>query len=81
MSPCFFIHIEARENNMSVAVFTFGRFNPPTTGHMALVDKVKAVAKQNRAKPFIFTSQSTDPKKNPLNYKTKTSYMKKCFLV
>jgi len=64
---------------MSVAVFTFGRFNPPTTGHMALVDKVKSVAKQNRGKPFVFTGQSTDPKKNPLNFKVKTSYMKKAF--
>ena len=26
---------------MKGAVFTFGRFNPPTTGHAKLVDKLK----------------------------------------
>ena len=64
---------------MSTAIFTFGRFNPPTIGHMALVDRVKTVAKQKGGKPFVFTGQSTDAKKNPLPYRTKTTYMKKAF--
>ena len=29
-------------------VFTFGRFNPPTTGHEKLLDKVKQMAGTGR---------------------------------
>ena len=64
---------------MSAAVFTFGRFNPPTSGHMALVDKIKKVASAKKATGYVFTGQSMDKEKNPLDYKTKTSFMKKSF--
>ena len=29
-------------------VFTFGRFNPPTTGHEKLLDKEKQIARTGR---------------------------------
>ena len=64
---------------MRSAVFTFGRFNPPTIGHMVLVDKVKTEAKKSKAQPFIFTGQTQDKKKNPLNYASKIKYMSKAF--
>ena len=64
---------------MSNAVFTFGRFNPPTMGHMVLLNKVKAEAKKRNADAYISTGQSEDSKRNPLNYKTKQKYMKKAF--
>ena len=44
--------------------FTFGRFNPPTVGHMKLALKMKAVAGTDDI--AIFTSYTTDKKKNPL---------------
>lgn len=44
--------------------FTFGRFNPPTVGHMKLADKMKKVSKGSDV--LIFTSHTTDKKKNPL---------------
>ena len=45
-------------------IFTFGRFNPPTTGHEKLIQKVASVAGSN---PFrIYPSQSQNPKKDPL---------------
>jgi len=44
--------------------FTFGRFNPPTVGHMKLAVKMKAVAGGDDI--AIFTSYTTDKKKNPL---------------
>ena len=44
--------------------FTFGRFNPPTVGHMKLAVKMKAVAAGDDI--AIFTSYTTDKKKNPL---------------
>jgi hypothetical protein len=60
-----------------VAYFTFGRFNPPTIGHEKLLN---ALAKQSgRNDYFVFTSQSQDPKKNPLNYNAKVKHIRKMF--
>ena len=40
---------------MKGAVFTFGRFNPPTTGHAKLVDKLKK-ASSGGYNVLLFTS-------------------------
>ena len=40
---------------------TFGRFNPPTTGHEALVKKVSSSAKGGEYR--IYPSRTQDPKK------------------
>lgn len=58
-------------------VFTFGRFNPPTTGHEKLITKVASIASGNNYR--IYASQSSDPKKNPLDYTTKVKVMRKMF--
>src|SRR6056300_550560 len=61
---------EARRKSVA---FTFGRFNPPTSGHEKLIKKVASV----RADTFkIFLSRSNDPKKNPLSPRTKLTHMK-----
>ena len=60
-------------------VFAFGRMNPPTIGHGAVVDKVMEEAAKRNADHFIFTSASQDAKKNPLSQKQKVSYLKKFF--
>mgnify|MGYP003125622318 CR=1 FL=1 len=62
---------------MKTVVFTFGRFNPPTVGHIKLAEKVKSVAKKNSADYRIFGSSSHDKRKNPLSPKIKERYMKK----
>jgi len=72
---------ELREGNIKTAVFTFGRFNPPTIGHEVLVDKIETVASRNRADAFVFVSSSQDSKKNPLDYRDKIKWMKKMFKV
>ena len=59
-------------------VFTFGRFNPPTTGHAKLVDKLKK-ASSGGYNVLLFTSHSNDKKKNPLSHKQKISYLRKFF--
>jgi len=59
------------------ATFTFGRFNPPTIGHEKLIEKVHSLA--NGGSYFIYTSQSNDNTKNPLDYQTKVKYMRKMF--
>ena len=64
---------------MKKLVFSFGRFNPPTTGHEVLLKKVVAVAKKENADAMVYSSQSNDPKKNPLPYKEKTIFMKAMF--
>jgi RimK family alpha-L-glutamate ligase len=67
------------ELNTAGAVLTFGRFNPPTSGHELLVNKVLTEAKKRGADNFIFASHSKDKRKNPLDSKTKTNYMKTFF--
>jgi len=82
VAPVFYIHIIQvlkRKLTMSVAVFTFGRFNPPTIGHVALANKIKSVARKNGAQSFIFTGKSTDKKRNPLDYNNKILFMSKSF--
>tara|TARA_E500000318_G_scaffold102801_1_gene107360 strand:+ start:189 stop:2348 length:2160 start_codon:yes stop_codon:yes gene_type:complete len=58
-------------------VFTFGRFNPPTTGHEKLLDKVKKIA--GSSDYFIYPSHSQNPKKDPLPFSRKVAYMKDMF--
>tara|TARA_B100001250_G_scaffold122052_1_gene103567 strand:- start:138 stop:2222 length:2085 start_codon:yes stop_codon:yes gene_type:complete len=66
---------EAVRRRKTIA-FTFGRFNPPTSGHEKLIKKVASV----RADTFkIFLSRSNDPRKNPLSPRTKLAHMKFMF--
>ena len=72
----FFDFMEASEKT---ALFTFGRFNPPTIGHEKLLQKVASVASKNNADFFIYASHSESPTKDPLPYAKKIAYMKKMF--
>jgi len=72
----FFDFMEASEKT---ALFTFGRFNPPTIGHEKLLKKVASVASKNNADFFIYASHSESPTKDPLPYAKKIAYMKKMF--
>lgn len=60
-------------------VFAFGRFQPPTTGHELLVDKVKRVASMQKADHVIFASRTHDKKSNPLPVDRKVYYLKRMF--
>ena len=55
--------------------FAFGRFNPPTIGHLKLMDKVKSASSDYK----IYLSRSEDPKKNPLGAREKLDLMKRMF--
>ena len=62
------------------AVFTFGRFNPPTTGHEKLIDALaKQQGKNAGSLMYVYPSHSQDAKKNPLPHARKIAYMKKMF--
>lgn len=58
-------------------VMAFGRMNPPTTGHLKLIDKVKEVAKKHDAGHTVVASHSQDSKKNPLSPAQKVKHLKR----
>lgn len=60
-------------------VFAWGRFNPPTTGHGVVMERVAKEAKARSADYTIFASKSNDPKKNPLTFRTKVKFLKQSF--
>jgi hypothetical protein len=67
------------EEDEKTAVFSFGRMNPPTTGHGKLIKKVMMVAKKEKGVPMIYPSKTEDNKKNPLTYKTKIAVLRDVF--
>ena len=58
-------------------VMTFGRMNPPTTGHLKLIDKVKEVAHKHNAEHSVVVSHSQDAKKNPLSGAQKVKHLQR----
>ena len=58
-------------------VICFGRYQPPHRGHEKMIDTVSSLATENRYR--IFTSQTSDAKKNPLIYEEKIRLMRKMF--
>lgn len=74
-----------------VAVFTFGRFNPPTKGHGKLIETVVRLAEELGGTHFIIPSQTVDTplkktgmpnpetSKNPLPYDVKLAFMRSLF--
>ena len=60
-------------------VFTWGRFNPPTTGHGVVMERVAKEAASRSADYAIFASKSNDPKKNPIVFKAKIKFLKQSF--
>jgi len=58
-------------------VMVFGRFQPPNTGHESLFKKLEQVAAGRKF--LIFSSQTQDPKKNPLPYEVKMDFLRKIF--
>ena len=57
--------------------FTFGRMNPPTTGHEKLMNEL--AKKSGKHSYRVYVSQSVDKKKNPLDYGTKIKTIRKFF--
>ena len=66
---------ELFEQSTKHVTFIFGRLNPPTLGHKQLLDTAASEGGDYK----IFVSQSQDAKKNPLDYSTKISFIKKMF--
>jgi cytidyltransferase-like protein len=60
---------------MSKIVTAFGRMNPPTTGHLKLIDAVHSIADKENAVHSVIVSGSHDPKKNPLSPQQKLKHL------
>ena len=57
------------------AVFTFGRFNPPTIGHQKLIDKIKSIIGDH----YIFLSHTINSQTDPLSYEVKRKFVELFF--
>ena len=69
--------LEEQKSGDKHHVMTFGRMNPPTSGHLKLIDKVHEVAKKHNASHSVVTSHSQDSKKNPLSSEQKLKHLKR----
>jgi len=69
--------LEEAEKSAKPVVMAFGRMNPPTTGHLKLIDKVKSTAEKLGAKHTVVVSHSQDSKKNPLSGEQKIKHLKR----
>lgn len=64
---------------MKKIIFTFGRYNPPTTGHAELITYTVKLAQVKGADHRIYTSQSHDSAKNPLTPRQKMMFLRQIF--
>lgn len=69
--------IEEQEKTKKPVVMAFGRMNPPTTGHLKLIDKVRSEAEKRKAAHTVIVSHSQDTKKNPLSGAQKVKHLKR----
>lgn len=69
------------ESSNDTVVFLLGRFNPITRGHEENILFAKKLAKQKGADYIVYTTQTQDSQKNPLDFDTKIKYIKKFFNV
>jgi len=58
-------------------VVAVGRMNPPTTGHMQVINKVHALAQKHNAEHKVVVTHSQDAKKNPLSAAQKIKHLKR----
>jgi cytidyltransferase-like protein len=69
--------IKEEETTHKPVVMAFGRMNPPTTGHLKVIDKVKELAHKNKAKHVVIVSHTQDSKKNPLSGEQKVKHVRR----
>jgi hypothetical protein len=67
------------EEKESHHVMAFGRMNPITSGHEAVVNKVHDIAKKHGAEHTVVVSHSQDAKKNPLTGEQKVKHAGRAF--
>jgi len=63
------------EDEGNIAVFAFGRFNPPTVAHQKLIKQVQDLATKVNGRPYIFLSHTQNNKTDPLSFQEKLDYV------
>ena len=66
-----------QDNKKKTAVLAFGRMNPPTTGHEAMIKKTHAVAKQHGGTAHVVASHKQHKDTDPLPQDKKLGYIRK----
>lgn len=69
--------VEETSKTHKPVVMAFGRYNPPTTGHLKLIDKVREVADKHHAPHTVIVSHSQSAKKDPLTSMQKLKHLKR----
>jgi len=64
-------------DRLKTVVVSFGRMNPPTLGHLKLMNAIVTTAKKYNGEAQLYLSHSQDSKKNPIDYNTKLKFVKK----
>jgi len=67
--------INEREDETYKMVFTIGRMNPPTSGHMELISELMGLARENNLDNIGIVLSSSEDNKNPLSCHRKTRYL------
>jgi 5'(3')-deoxyribonucleotidase len=70
---------EVNNTTNKMAVFSFGRLNPPHFGHHAMINTLQKVAKEKGADWYLFVSSKTGDEKNPLTYDQKVWWIQTLF--
>jgi hypothetical protein len=74
-----FIAEEQNPKPQNPVVFSFGRMNPPTTGHEVLINKVHELANKHKAAHEVVLSATHDNDKNPLTPEQKLLHAQRFF--
>lgn len=65
------------EQGSDTLVFAFGRYNPPTRGHIQHFQAMRDFAVKHDARYEIFISKTVDNKKNPVPVEDRIAYIQK----
>lgn len=66
-----------QERQTSTFVFCFGRYSPPTRGHIFHFKAVQNIAVEHAGDYIVYVSKTFDNKKNPVPVQDKIEYIKK----
>jgi predicted kinase len=73
-----FLELVEEQDKISKPIVTaFTRMNPPTTGHLKLIDRVRAIADKEGTAHSVVVSHSQDSKKNPLSGEQKVGHLRR----
>lgn len=64
---------------MKTAVFAFARMQPPTKGHIRVVNTIQQLATENNGDAMVFLSRSEGDKKNPIPFDVKREACQEAF--